>query len=91
MKRFETELLRSRYFHSTRTANLSPPSTTEGKPGRMTVVQGLYAARKIPAFLIEQMVVKHPKLGRQPNVEDRKAFGADLVRAMAATAGATGK
>jgi hypothetical protein len=52
----------------------------------MTVVQGLYAGRKIPAFLIEQMVVKHPKLGRQPNAEDRKAFGADLIRAMSATA-----
>jgi hypothetical protein len=84
MKRFEAELLRSKYFHSNRPAALSPSTTTEGKPGRMTVVQGLYAGRKIPAFLIEQMIVKHPKLGRQPQPEDRRAFGADLVRAMAA-------
>jgi hypothetical protein len=83
LKRFEQELNRSAYFQSNRPANLSPRSTTEGKPGRMSVVQGLYHDRKIPAFLIEQMVVKHPKLGRQPNVDDRKAFGADLVRAMA--------
>jgi len=88
LKRFEQELQRSAYFQSNRPANLSPRSTTEGKPGRMSVVQGLYHDRKIPAFLIEQMVVKHPKLGRQPNVDDRKKFGADLIRAMARASGA---
>jgi hypothetical protein len=89
MMRFETELQRSNYFKSNRASNLSAVSTTEGKPGRMTVVQGLYADRKLPAFLIEHMSVKHPKLGRLPNAEDRARFGADLVRAMAATVSAT--
>jgi hypothetical protein len=88
MQRFETELLRSKYFQSNRRADLSAATTTEGKPGRMTVVQGLYAARKIPAFLIEQMTVKHPKLGRQPQPQDRMSFGVDLVQAMAAAVGA---
>ncbi len=48
----------------------------------MTVIQGLYKDRQLPAFLIEQMITRHPKLGRQPTPEDRKQFGADLVRAM---------
>ena len=48
----------------------------------MTVVQGLYKDRRLPAFLIELMITKHPKLGRQPTPEDRQQFGADLVRAM---------
>jgi hypothetical protein len=42
----------------------------------------LYKDRRLPAFLIEQMVAKHPKLGRQPTPEDRMQFGSDLVRAM---------
>jgi hypothetical protein len=83
MKRFEAALARSQYFSATRPAELASVTTTEGKPGRMTVVQGLYHHRKIASFLIEQMTVKHPKLGRQPLPEDRRAFGADLVRAMA--------
>ena len=53
----------------------------------MTVVQGLYKDRKIPTFLIEQMVVKHPKLERRPGIEDRVRFGEDLVRAMAEAVG----
>jgi hypothetical protein len=57
-------------------------STTPGKPGRMTVVQGLYRDRKIPAFLTEQMVAANPKLGRVATVEDRKAFGAQLAQVM---------
>jgi hypothetical protein len=38
--------------------------------------------RQLPAFLIEQMITRHPKLGRQPTPEDRQQFGADLARAM---------
>jgi hypothetical protein len=48
----------------------------------MTVIQGLYKDWQLPAFLIEQMITPHPKLGRQPTLEDRKQFGADLMRAM---------
>jgi hypothetical protein len=83
MKRFETALSRSRYFSASKPAALVETTTTEGKPGRMTVVQGLYHDRKIASFLIEHKSVKHPKLGRQPTAEDRRAFGTDLVRAMA--------
>jgi hypothetical protein len=57
-------------------------STTPGKPGRMTVNQGLFHERRIPAMLMEQMVAFNPKLGRRPTIQDRLDFGAGLVRAM---------
>jgi hypothetical protein len=60
----------------------APPSTTLGKKGRMSVNQGLFADRKIPAFLMEQMVNVNPKLARCPTVKDRLEFGAALVRVM---------
>jgi hypothetical protein len=88
LKKFESELQRSNYFEATRPGSLAASSPTEGKPGRMTVVQGLYHERKIPAFLIEHRSAKHPKLSRQPNAEDRQGFGRDLVRAMAVASGA---
>jgi tetratricopeptide (TPR) repeat protein len=52
------------------------------KPGRATVVDGLYQDRKAPAFLIEQRIAFHDGLKRAPTVEDRQRFGADLVKAL---------
>ncbi len=49
--------------------------------GRMTVSQGLDYYRKLPAFLMEQMISKNPRLGRLPTVEDRLEFGKGLVKA----------
>ncbi len=82
-RRFEAALVRSPVFAPTKPVALSAVSTTAGKPGRMSVYQGLYHDRKLPAFLIELMTVSHPKLGRRPNIPDRVRFGEDLVRAMA--------
>jgi murein tripeptide amidase MpaA len=62
-------------------------TTTPGKPGRMTVAQGLFHDRKIPAMLMEQMVDYNNKLGHNPTVADRKEFGAGLVRAIVAGLG----
>lgn len=71
---------------STIAANLGPQlkaaTTTKGKPGRMDVVQGLSHDRGLPAFEIEMMIVKHPKLGRRPNVHDRLLAGRELVQAL---------
>ncbi len=61
-------------------------STTPGMPGRMTVDQGLFHDRKIPATLTEQTVDFDSKLGRVPTADDRLAFGAGLVRCMWAAA-----
>lgn len=72
-------------FHATRPLRASGTSTTPGQPGRMAVYQGLYHERKIPALLMEQMVEYNSKLGRLPTVADRLGFGAELVRALAAT------
>lgn len=68
-------------FAPTRPFFRGAATTTEGKPGRMTVSQGLYLARKPPAFGMEQMIARNPRLGRLPSVDDRKAFGEGLVRA----------
>jgi murein tripeptide amidase MpaA len=81
-QRFFKLLSESRTFAPTRPPRATEASTAPGQSGRMTVIQGLYKDRRLPAFLIEQMITKHPKLGRQPNPEDRRQFGADLVRAM---------
>ena len=71
---------------STVTATLGPQlmasTTTTGKPGRMNVVQGLSHDRGLPAFEVEMMIVKNPKLGRRPNVHDRLLAGRELVQAL---------
>ena len=57
-------------------------TTTPGKPGRMTVDQGLFHDRKLPAMLMEQMIEFDSKLGHVPTAADRSQFGAELVRAL---------
>jgi hypothetical protein len=44
------------------------------------VTQALFYERQIPAFLMELMVEHSPKLRRPPTIEDRREFGAALVR-----------
>jgi murein tripeptide amidase MpaA len=56
--------------------------------GRMTVNQGLFHDRKLPAMLMEQMVEYNSKLGRCATAADRREFGAGLVRALSEAAGA---
>ncbi|MEX2300086.1 MAG: M14-type cytosolic carboxypeptidase [Bryobacterales bacterium] len=81
--RFRKLLVARTTFHPTRPEPRdAASSTTPGKPGRMTVNQGLFHERRIPAMLMEQMVGFNPKLGRRPTIQDRLDFGAGLVRAM---------
>ena len=70
-------------FAPTQPLRFADITTTAGKAGRMTVVQGLYRDLKIPAFLMEQRISNNPKLGHLPEIPDRLAFGAQLVQAMA--------
>ena len=76
-------LVRVTTFHPSSPLRGEAASTTPGRPGRMSVNQGLWAERKIPAFLMEQRVEFNEKLGRYPTIEDRLAFGAGLVTAIA--------
>lgn len=69
-------------FAPSRPLRWSESTTTPGKPGRMTVVQGLWRDFQIPAFLMELRVSRHPELGRQANVEDRLAFGRALAECL---------
>jgi hypothetical protein len=59
-------------------------TTTVGKPGRMTVAQGLFHDRQLPAMLMELMIEYDAKLARVPTAADRRTFGPELVRAAAA-------
>ena len=69
-------------FAPTRAYSRAATTTTEGKPGRMNVAQGLYHLARLPAFTMEQMIANNPKLGHFPTIEDRLAFGAQLIRAV---------
>jgi hypothetical protein len=89
LKRFFALLVANTAFNPDTPPRDAGFSTTLGMPGRMTVNQGLFHARKIPAMLTEQTVDFDSKLGRVPTTEDRLAFGAGLVRCMwAAVTGA---
>jgi hypothetical protein len=79
-ERLSKLLAESETFAPTRPPQPVATSTTPDRPGRMTVVQGLYRDRRLPAYLIELMIAKHPKLNRQPTIADRQRFGAELVR-----------
>jgi hypothetical protein len=52
--------------------------------GRMTVNQDLFAERKVPAFLMELMVERHPGIGRLRTAQDFSDFGAGLAKCLAA-------
>jgi Zinc carboxypeptidase len=79
--RFFAALERLGTFAPTRPFFRSATTTTAGKPGRMNASQGLYHLRRLPAFTMEQMIARNPKLGRFPTIDDRIAFGAQLARA----------
>jgi hypothetical protein len=81
-ERFFKLLVERTAFAPSRPPQPSAVTTTEGRPGRMTVVQGLWRDRRIPAFLMEQRIARSPKLGRVATIEDRMKFGADLVRVL---------
>jgi murein tripeptide amidase MpaA len=87
VERFYRTLVETTTFAPTRPPRPQETSTTPGKPGRMTVAQGLYHDRKIPTMIMEQRIDRNPKLGRFPTVEDRLRFGAGLVQAIGTTLG----
>jgi hypothetical protein len=90
-ERLFRQLAENTSFHPTAPLRAMDPSTTPGKLGRMDVAQGLFHDRRLPAMTIEQMVEFNSKLGRVPTAADRKAFGAELVRALATAVMDSGK
>ena len=77
------ELLKSKTtFSPSRELSYASRTTTEGKPGRMTVVQGLWQVRQLPAFLTEQRVSAQPGSLRLLSVEDRIKYGQQLAEVM---------
>jgi hypothetical protein len=72
-------------FYDPKSPRDSTPSAAIQK-GRMTVNQALFAERKVPAFLMEAMVEKHPELGRPRTSKDFVALGKGLAACLAAPA-----
>jgi hypothetical protein len=75
-------LVKETTFAPTRPLSFAEETTTPGKKGRMTVVQGLYSDFGIPGFIMEQRISYNAKLGHLPEIPDRLKFGGDLVRAL---------
>jgi hypothetical protein len=71
-----------RTFAAAQLPVFSEISTAPGKPGRMSVVQGLYHDRQLPAFEVEMRIASHPKLGHRPTIEDRQHAGEALILAI---------
>lgn len=69
-------------FNPTSPLRVTAPTTTPGKAGRKTVIQGLWKDREVPGMLMEQMVEHNAKLGHLPTVEDRRRFGAELIQSL---------
>jgi len=74
-------------FAPTRPLIFADETTTAGKPGRMTVIQGLYRDFGIAGFLMEQRVSNNPKMGHLPEIADRLKFGGELVHGLATALG----
>jgi hypothetical protein len=83
-ERLQVELERRTEFDDPRGPRESGLSTAPAQRGRMTVNQGLFHERRVPAFLMELRVERSPKLGRCPTVADRLEFGRRLVAVLAA-------
>jgi hypothetical protein len=81
-QRFFDHLTKDTTFFPSRPLSTAASTTTPGKEGRMTVIQGLYHRYKIPGFLMEQRISYNEKLNRRPLIEDRVRFGGELVRAI---------
>lgn len=81
--------LAERFFDRLKAASTFNPTTplretpAPGAAGRMTVAQGLFHDRRLPAMLMEQMIEHNSKLGHCPTAAERQEFGAALVRALA--------
>jgi len=82
-ERVSQTLVSQTTFAPARPLSFAEQTTTPGKPGRMTVIQGLYKEFGIPGFLMEQRISDNKKLGHLPEVPDRLKFGEELVKALA--------
>jgi hypothetical protein len=78
MQRFYDALVEKTSFDPSQKLNIRKA------PGNTTNV--LWNERKIPVLLMEQRISASKKLGHRPTVEDRLAFGRQLISVMAETA-----
>jgi hypothetical protein len=81
-----TQKLMQRFYDALAARTTFDPSQQlriNDKPGNTT--NALWNERKVPVLLLEQRISTSRKLGRRPTVEDRLAFGKQLITVMAET------
>ena len=64
----------------------SPRDNLDSAPvprDQMDLAQALFIERKVPAFLMELMINRHPSLRRPRTIEDYESFGTGLVTCLA--------
>ena len=81
-ERFFATLKRQTTFDPTRPLSVVAPNRERG---RANVVQALGPGDGIPAFLMEQRIAQNNRLEHRPGIDDRTAFGGQLVRAIHST------
>lgn len=80
-QKFWNEMVQNTSFESEEGVRKMLATTTEGKAGRMTVNQALWAEFQLPAFLMELKVEKVQKLDSKRSVQDWLELGTGLVQA----------
>jgi hypothetical protein len=81
-----TQKMMQRFYDALAARTTFDPSQKlriNNKPGNTT--NALWKERKVPVLLLEQRIGMSRKLGRRPTVEDRLAFGKQLITVMAET------
>lgn len=66
-------------------STFDPSQKLQVRNNPSNTTNSLYRERQIPVVLIEQRIAFSRKLGHRPTVEDRRAFGEQLIRVMAET------
>jgi hypothetical protein len=86
----KNKAIADRFFSALRDRSTFNPSEDGPRPpaarpaqGRASVYEYLDGQRGLSAFLLEQGITRSSKLGRLPTSQDRREFGAQLIRVMA--------
>ncbi len=82
--RLAAELRRATDFYDPKSPRNSMPGTID--KGRFSVYQYFYARYRVPAFLLELMVERQPRLGRLRTAQDFVKLGTGLARSLASAA-----
>ena len=85
-----TQQLMQRFFDAlVAQTSFDPSRKLRFNDGPANTTNWLWNERRVPVILMEQRIGTSPKLGRRPSVQDRLAFGRQLITVMAETVAAS--